>query len=39
MGKTFTSAPRPGSLEAIEAYERGGPGHDNVGLCRLRPGK
>jgi hypothetical protein len=30
MGKTFTSAPRPGSLEAIEAYERGGPGHDTT---------
>ena len=30
MGKTFTTAPRPGSLEAIEAYERGGPGHDTT---------
>ena len=30
MGKTFTTAPRTGSLEAIEAYERGGPGHDTT---------
>jgi hypothetical protein len=30
MAKTFTTAPRPGSLEAIEAYERGGPGHDTT---------
>jgi hypothetical protein len=28
--KTFTKAPKPGSLEAIEAYERGGLGHDTT---------
>jgi hypothetical protein len=28
--KTFTKAPTPGSLEAIEAYERGGLGHDTT---------
>jgi hypothetical protein len=28
MSKTFATAPKPGSREAIEAYERGGPGHD-----------
>ena len=30
MAKTFTKAPTPGSLEAIEAYERGGLGHDTT---------
>jgi hypothetical protein len=30
MAKTFTKAPRPGSAEAIEAYERGGLGHDTA---------
>jgi hypothetical protein len=30
--KTFTKAPTPGSLEAIEAYERGGLGHDTTKL-------
>jgi hypothetical protein len=28
MAKTFTKAPKPGSRDAIEAFERGGPGHD-----------
>jgi hypothetical protein len=28
MSKTFKTAPKPGSLDAIEAFERGGPGHD-----------
>jgi hypothetical protein len=28
MSKTFATAPKPGSREALEAYERGGPGHD-----------
>jgi hypothetical protein len=26
--ETFTKAPEPGTFEAIEAYERGGLGHD-----------
>jgi ParG len=30
MSKTFKSAPKPGSLEAIEAYERRGLGHDTT---------
>jgi hypothetical protein len=28
--KTFTKAPKPGTPEAIEAYERGGLGHDTT---------
>jgi len=28
--KTFAKAPRPGTLEAMDAYERGGPGHDTT---------
>lgn len=34
MAKTFTKAPRP--VSAIEAYERGGPGHDNAGTSRAQ---
>jgi hypothetical protein len=30
MPKTFAKAPRPGTLEAMDAYERGGLGHDTT---------
>ncbi len=30
MSKSFKNAPKPGTLAAIEAFERGGPGHDTT---------